>query len=138
MRTLAAVSLLVLAIAACAPTEPGSQDRSATAGQYALRTVNDTAPPYVVLRGTTFAVQILSDTLNLGADGAYRGIAHYKRTNTDLTTQAIVDTVQGTWIILGSSVSLKSSGGDLSTALSSVSSTRLTVTGGGLVTVYTK
>ena len=138
MRLLATVSLLVIAIVGCQPTEPTSQDRTATAGTYVLRTLNDTAPPYVVLRGNTYAIEILYDTLALAADGSYRGLARYKRTNTDLTSSFASDTVKGTWLILGSTVSFKASTGDQSQATSTVNSTKLTVAGGGIVSVYSK
>lgn len=138
MRILAAFSILVIAVAGCQVTEPASQDRTSTAGIYILRTVNDTVPPYVVLRGPSYAIEILNDTLNLSADGLYKGIAHYRRTNADFTTALVADTVTGTWILLGSTVSLKAANGDLSSANSSVNNTRLTVQGGGLVSVYTR
>ena len=138
MRILAAFSILTIAVVGCQATEPGSQDRTSTAGVYVLRTINDTVPPFIVLRAPTYVAELLSDTLSLAADGGYRGIQHYKITNTDFTIKQLVDTVQGTWIILGATVSFKSAAGDLSTATSTVSSTKLTVAGGGLTSVYTK
>jgi hypothetical protein len=135
---MAALLALVVAVAGCQSTEPGSQDRSAAAGVYILRTVNDTVPPFLVLRQATYIVEIMADTITLGAGGDYKDIAHYRQTYTDFTTRALVDTVQGTWIILGSTVSLKASSGDLSTGNSTVNGTVLTVVGDGLVSVYTR
>jgi len=135
MRTLVAVFVSTLAIGACGLSEPLSQDRTAASGKYALRTINDTAPPYTLVASSALTVQILFDTLNLTADGNYAEISHYLRTTTT-GTDFPIDTVKGTWVILGATVSFQASTGDESTAF--LQSSTLTVVGGGLTTVYSK
>jgi hypothetical protein len=141
MRILAAVVVVMLAAVACQISEPPSDDRTAVSGLYGLRTVNDTAPPYTLAAGTDDAIEILSDTLRLTVDGNYQDVSQYRRTTAGVVTLP-VDTVNGSWVLEGATISFKDASGDLSTAL--VQGSTLPVSGAGfvsgstLVSVYSK
>ena len=141
MRIVASVIVLTLAITACKLSEPASQDRTAASGVYGMRTINGSALPFTLAANDTDGIEILSDTLRLTADGAYTGIERYRRTtSTSASATPVVklpvDTVKGSWGIQGATISFKASSGDGSSAF--FSGNTLTVSGGGLVSVYSK
>ena len=135
MRRLLAAVLFTAAVAACDTSPTNSTDLSADAGNYALRTLNDTVLPYTILNTATLRLEVLGDTLFLGVNGSFTDRTHYRRTQNSVIDFP-ADTTSGSWSERGSTVTFKATSGEVFVA--NFVGSQLVIVGSGLRAVYTK
>jgi hypothetical protein len=134
MRRLIAAVLSFAAVVAC-DSNKISADLSADAGNYVLRSLNDTVLPYTVLNTASLSIVILSDTIFMGLDGRFTDRTHYQRTSSGVTDFP-ADTTTGSWDEQGATVTFTASTGDTFSA--NFVGESLVMLGGGLKATYTK
>jgi hypothetical protein len=134
MRRLLAALFAISAVIACDSVPTGTVN-SADAGNYVLRTLNDTVLPFVYAANGADQFVILADTIFMGVDGTFTDKTYSLLTQSGTTTTP-VDVTTGTWSERGSVVTFKqSTGGDISAALQG---NQLVIVGDGRRAVYTK
>src|SRR5437763_1184374 len=78
MRRIRLALLAIAAVAACDNTLTGTVPAE-DAGNYVLRSMNDTLLPYLVLVQGTTQVYVIGDTIFMGVDGRYTDRSHFRR-----------------------------------------------------------
>jgi hypothetical protein len=133
MRRLSFVALAVI-IVAC-DTAPTGTVNPEDAGNYVLRSINDTLLPYTLLNNSSIQLSVVSDTIFMGVDGRFVDRTHYRRVLNGVTDFP-ADTLSGTWTVKGATVAFTSSTGENFAA--TLSAQQLIMVGGGLKSTYTK
>jgi hypothetical protein len=135
MRRLAIAVLGFAAIVAC-DSNKVTVDLSADAGNYVLRSLNDTVLPYTYTKDSVLTILITADTIFMGVDGHFLDRTHYLRTQSGVTDFPI-DSTAGSWTEEGATVIFSD---DLSgyTFTADFSGTSLIMVGGGLKATYTR
>jgi hypothetical protein len=135
MRRLLAALFAVSAVIACDSVPTGTVN-SADAGNYVLRTLNDSGLPFLYASTPTSSFVILADTIFMGVDGSFTDKTYSQLTQNGTTTSP-VDVSTGTWTERGSVVTFKQDGGggDITAALQG---NQLVIVGDGRRAVYTK
>lgn len=91
------VSMLTVFTIACGDDEVGNPT---VRGDYALRTVNGAALPYVTTSAGNVKTELLDDVLSLYSGSTFSEVSHVRiTTNGTVTTQTITET--GTYAALG-------------------------------------
>jgi hypothetical protein len=106
-RSTAAVGLLLLGtLAACGgdgTTEPGRP--TTPVGAYAISTVNGKALPVSLFADGGFNYEVMSGKLTLTNDGKYSAVTTFRQTLPG-NVETFVDSVGGTWVLAGTTVSM--------------------------------
>jgi hypothetical protein len=112
-------------------TAPGPS----VAGVYTLRTMNGAPLPFVLYQSGADMYEILDDAITLNDGGTWSESGHDRTTiSGTVTTSNVVE--GGTYTVQGTAITLLSpTSGSITGALSSTS---ITLTGPGLVGVYTR
>ncbi len=84
MRRLAIAVLGFAAIVAC-DSNKVTVDLSADAGNYVLRSLNDTVLPYTYTQDSVLTILITADTIFMGVDGHFLDRTHYLRIQSGVT-----------------------------------------------------
>lgn len=135
-RVLAAAVASTLAVSACdsvAPTDPAV---IAIAGNYVLRSINDTLLPYTVQTSATAHDDIVADTLNLGLNGVFLDRSFFRHVVTGSTDTFDSQALDGYLAVSGSTVNFLVNGAIVVSG--TINGTTLTLTGNGNTSVYTK
>ena len=133
MRKLITVVVAMIAIMACgSATGP---DLTTYAGNYALRSVNDTLLPYVVDKQANYLLEITTDTIYVAVKGTFVDVTHYRRTNAAVIDFP-ADSLRGAWAISGSTMTFRAVSGEVFNA--TLSGSTITVVGSGARAVYSK
>jgi hypothetical protein len=133
-RALGAAFVGIVAIAACKSTSATDPAVSAAAGNYVLRTINDTVLPYTVSQSSTYRRDITADTLRIGLDGAFLDVTRFRLDSIATTFPA--DTLTGVIQVSGTTVTFLV--GSQVLAAGSLSGSTLTLSGNGARSVYTR
>lgn len=133
MRKLITALLATFAIVACDSTT--APDLTPFAGNYGLRSVNDTLLPYTVYQHIDTTIAIAADTFFLGVNGVFLNATRYRRTTT-AGVDFLADSIGGTWTVRGSDLEIIATNGSGLTA--TIGPTSFTTVGGGNKAVYSK
>ena len=133
-RAVVAAFVGIVAITACASTSATDPAVSAAAGNYVLRTINDTILPYTVSQTSTSRRVITADTLRIGLDGAFLDITCFRLDSIATTFPA--DTLVGVIQVNGTTVTFLA--GSQVVAAGSLSGSTLTLSGNEATSVYTR
>ena len=134
MRRLVVTVLAITALWACNDSPTGTVN-AADAGNYVLRTINDTIMPYTLIADGTTTLDIVADTIFMGVDGHFTDRTH-QRLQQNGTTTFPVNVTTGTWSEKGSTVLFD--GDDGSTITAGFAGTSLIILGSNLRAVYTR
>ena len=93
IRTLPAITLLLVALAACGGDSTALQDPAV--GIWALTTINNIDLPVSITRADT-TVEIVADTVHIAAGGTYSSYAH-EIVTIGTTTAPVSNASSGTW-----------------------------------------
>ena len=133
MRTIALAGWVLCATIACRTnTVP---DLTPYAGNYVLRTVNDTPLPYRVHAVADTTIDIVADTIFMSASGSFIDATHY-RDSASTVVMLTSNSLSGNWTVSGSTVTFDAVSGDLFTG--ALTGATITIVGGGARAVYSK
>ena len=141
-RSRALITLAFVAtVAACggdSSTEPGGS--SSPVGAYSITTVNGKTLPASLFADGAYNYEVTAGKLTLTNDGKYLAITNTRQTLPG-NVENFVDTVGGTWLLSGTTVSMTNpSDGSTGTAAWSNGTLTISVIDGGITTttVYKK
>src|SRR4051812_45749223 len=118
-------ALAIVTVIACSDSATGTVN-AADAGNYVLRTMNDTGLPFKVFSDATQRDDIMADTIFMGVDGRFTDKT-YRRLTQSGTVTLPVQVTSGTWAEKGATVIFSGSDGSLVTA--NFSGSQLIITG---------
>lgn len=133
MRKLIVAALAAVGIVACRSSS--APDLTTYAGNYVLRSINDTLMPYTVAQSTNYLLQISADTIFMATNGTFVDATHYKRTNNGVIDSP-ADSLGGVWRVDGANLTFQAVTGDLFSA--NLTGSTITLVGSGSKAVYTK
>jgi len=134
-RRLLTVLLGIVAVGACESnaTDPAV---SAAAGNYVLRTINDTNLPYTVTQTTGYHIDITAETLGIALDGTFLDITRLRQTDSTNASIFSADTLDGYIQVSGPTVTFINGQQILGQAV--LQGSTLTLSGSGVTSVYTR
>ncbi|MEP6618505.1 MAG: hypothetical protein ABJE47_04290 [bacterium] len=133
MRKHIAVILATFAIVACdSVTAP---DLTTFAGNYALRSVNDTVLPYTVIQQSAYSLAITADTIFMSVNGIFVDVTHYKQ-NTNDVIDFPADSLGGEWTVDGTTVTFHATSGQIFSG--DIGSSTITIIGAGAKAIYSR
>jgi hypothetical protein len=134
MRVLSALALVV-ALTACG--DKSSEPIVASLeGTWALHSINGTPLPFVVAQSGADKMELTGDVFTVAAGGRFTQVTTMRTTiNGQTTTQVTPDA--GNYTLTGNAVVFQFDS-DGMTGTAALTATALTVTGNGIVAVYTK
>jgi hypothetical protein len=135
MRRLVVTSLAIATLWACGDNSSTGTVNAADAGNYVLRTINDTIMPYTLVNSSTAQLSVLADTIFMGVDGHFTDRTYQKLVQNGVTTLP-VNVTDGTWSEKGATVVFNGNDGSVITA--SFQGSSLVILGSNLRAVYTR
>ena len=128
-----ATAVVVCGIIACgASTSP---DLTSSAGNYSLRSINDSVLPFTVQTRADYRLEITSDTIRMALNGEFTDVTHYRETSgTAIGYPA--DSLGGAWTIQGQTVLFTATTGDIFNG--NLSGSTLTIIGSAYKAIYSK
>jgi hypothetical protein len=134
MRKIVLCLFATAAIVACNESVTGTVSAE-DAGNYVLRSMNDSTLPYLYASTTTQQVFILSDTIFMGVDGRFTDHTHVRFVNNGVESLQD-DATTGKWSTKGATVIFE--GDDGSNITANFVGQQLVIVGDGRRAVYSR
>jgi hypothetical protein len=129
--------LVALAVAVACGSDSTTQPTASLAGTWTLQSINGGPLPATVTQTATDKLEVLSDVVNVSANGTYTETLQFRETLNGVSTTS-TSTDAGTYTVNGTSVTLNSQQIGIIPAALSNNNTTLTLTETGFVWVFVK